>query len=301
MTRMGVVMFHKLCGAALALVALAVMAEPAAAVPGRIGQGVLLALPSARHLADGTITAPPRAFDTFCTDNLGQCTSNGGAELFRLDAERWAELDRINGRVNRHIRPRADAPGTDVWTLGADAGDCDDYAVEKRRELIDHGWPTASLALTVAFLRSGEPHLVLTVRTDRGDFVLDNLRDRVIAADRADYRWIARQSTIHPRLWVRIDGVAPDDFMVAEAQPKPVPAAAEPEAPNAPVVLVSLTPKTDPVVVETAVTAEVAQAKDATAVQARDTEVDTDRFDPIVSGSIRTIDVAPIRETPAEH
>lgn len=64
---------------------------------------------------------------------------------------------------------------------------------------------------------------MLTVRTDHGDFVLDNLRSRVVAADRTGYRWVARQSSIHPRLWVRIDGVARETIQVAKAQTAPIP------------------------------------------------------------------------------
>jgi predicted transglutaminase-like cysteine proteinase len=215
-------MSHRLLGAALALVAVAATVGPAAAVPGRIAQGVLLALPSARHLTDGSVTAPPRAFEAFCAGDAARCSGDGVTAPLHLDGEHWADLDRVNRRVNRHIRPQADAPGTDVWTLGADAGDCDDYAVEKRRELIDLGWPVAPLALTVAFLSSGEPHLVLTVRTDRGDFVLDNLRNRVVAVEHTGYRWIARQSTIHPRLWVRVDGFSTEAPLVAAAESRPV-------------------------------------------------------------------------------
>ncbi len=132
-------------------------------------------------------------------------------------ASQRANLQGINTSVNRRIRPRSDDQGTDVWTVGAAEGDCDDYAVEKRKELLDRSWPSAALSLSVDYLRSGEAHLFLTVRTDRGEFALDNLRSRTVAADRAGYRFVARQSTIHPRLWVQVDGISNDAIVIVKA------------------------------------------------------------------------------------
>lgn len=71
------------------------------------------------------------------------------------------------------------------------------------------------LSLAVVQLPDGRGHLVLTVRTDRGDLVLDNLSGRVTAADETNYTWLKRQSAIHPTLWVRIGANSPQ---VADAR-----------------------------------------------------------------------------------
>ena len=309
MTRMGIVMSNKFRSAAFALLALGLMAEPASAIPGRIGQGVLSVLPSGGHLADGAITAAPRAFDDFCNSWTDQCNADGAGSMVALDEARWAELQEVNGHVNRHIRPQADDYGTDVWTIGAREGDCDDYAVEKRKELIDRGWPTNALSLSVAFIRSGEAHLLLVVRTDRGDFALDNLRSRVVAADRTGYRWIARQSTIHPRLWVRVDGILPDNIMVAKAETPPVPTT---ERRKQPMVVAAVAKSQPPHVAQaSAKPAKAGKAETAPAaatplditpawfdIEARIPKIDfealADLFDPIVVGSI------PATPSPAE-
>ncbi|MCE1238292.1 MAG: transglutaminase-like cysteine peptidase, partial [Hyphomicrobiales bacterium] len=81
------------------------------------------------------------------------------------------------------------------------------------------------------FTQSGEGHLLLTVRTDRGDFALDNLRRSIVSVDHAGYRWVARQSTIHPRLWVMIDGFSFAPVMVAKAPVESRPAVAPSGAP----------------------------------------------------------------------
>lgn len=188
----------------MALASLLALTQPSAALPGRIGQGLVADLPAGGHLTDGIWATPPRSFLEFCNSYPDQCAAGGGRAAIALDARRWEELLAVNADVNARISPEADEPGHDIWSIGAESGDCDDYAVEKRRELIDLGWPVSALSLTIAFVRNGQAHLVLTVRTDRGDLVLDNLRSRVLPIDRVHYRWIARQSDIHPRLWVRV-------------------------------------------------------------------------------------------------
>jgi predicted transglutaminase-like cysteine proteinase len=45
---------------------------------------------------------------------------------------------------------------------------------------------------------------VLTVRTDEGDYILDNLNDTVKPWDTTGYRYLKRQSTTHTGRWVSI-------------------------------------------------------------------------------------------------
>ena len=198
--------FHCL---AIAVGALAVTLSSASAAPLNIGNGWRHSGTGAGRLIEGSYAAPPRAFDAYCSTYVDQCVSVGGVEPVALDEERWAELVAVNRSVNRHIRPNPHAR-LDVWTIGATSGACNEFAIEKRKELIERGWPSASLLLTVAYTMGGEAHLVVTVRTDRGDFVLDNLRSAVLPVERTNLRFVARQTTIHPRLWTSVEGVARD-------------------------------------------------------------------------------------------
>ena len=161
-------------------------------------------LPSAPAIADGTEMeligkgfAPP-AYRDFCRKNASLCGSGSGARVIRLDAGKRAELERLNLSVNRRIRERSDraAHGVDDnWSMPVNSGDCEDYAILKKRELMRHGWPSAALLLTVARLRfSDEGHVVLTVRTSEGDLVLDNRTNAVKDWSRTPYRYYARQS-----------------------------------------------------------------------------------------------------------
>ena len=49
--------------------------------------------------------------------------------------------------------------------------------LEKRRDLMSKGISLTDLLITVVRKPDGEGHAVLTVRTDEGDYVLDNLTD----------------------------------------------------------------------------------------------------------------------------
>ena len=66
------------------------------------------------------------------------------------------------------------------------------------------GWPASSLLITVVRQKNGDGHAVLTVRTDRGDYVLDNLDYKVSVWTATPYRFLSRQSERHSGRWARI-------------------------------------------------------------------------------------------------
>ena len=84
-------------------------------------------------------------------------------------------------------------------------GDCEDFVLLKRRDLIDKGWPVGALLITVVRQQNGDGHAVLTVLTDRGDLVLDNLEPRVKLWSQTDYQYVKRQSEFDTGKWVAID------------------------------------------------------------------------------------------------
>jgi predicted transglutaminase-like cysteine proteinase len=56
--------------------------------------------------------------------------------------------------------------------------------------------------MTVVIDERGEGHAVLTVRTSRGDYVLDNKAADVRLWTRTPYRHVMRQSSMDPRAWI---------------------------------------------------------------------------------------------------
>jgi predicted transglutaminase-like cysteine proteinase len=155
---------------------------------------------------------PPLGFVNFCTRHAEDCRPAPVAPPVVLtDARRW-EMQVVNTFFNNTIRPLPDADnsGRAEWWTYADSGsgDCEEYALEKRRALLALGWPSSALLLTTGFSEGGEGHAVLTVVTDRGDLVLDNLTPEIVPASETPHRLTIRQSRGHPLRWVKLGGGA---------------------------------------------------------------------------------------------
>jgi predicted transglutaminase-like cysteine proteinase len=125
--------------------------------------------------------------------------------------ESLSELDDINRAVNRSVEPATDSEIygiSEYWTLPGARGDCEDYALLKRKLLMQRGWPSSALLLTVVRDEKGEGHAVLTARTAQGDFILDNKVDDVKLWNKSGYEFVMRQSYIDPRVWVSLDSTS---------------------------------------------------------------------------------------------
>jgi predicted transglutaminase-like cysteine proteinase len=123
------------------------------------------------------------------------------------------EIERVNQWVNANITPMSDMEHwgvIDQWDYPTDGkGDCEDYALMKRKLLIEEGLPRQALLMTVVKDLNNEGHAVLTLKTNRGDFVLDNMRDDVRPWTQTGYRFVKRQSQTNENVWVSIG--APTD------------------------------------------------------------------------------------------
>jgi predicted transglutaminase-like cysteine proteinase len=116
-------------------------------------------------------------------------------------------LERVNHRVNVSIVSKSKSYGSnleDTWTIAPDEGDCNDYAVTKRHELLKSGLPSSALRLSVTKTAVGVGHLVLVVVTTRGDLVMDSLRDAIQPWQTTDYQWLKIQSAHNPNYWVEV-------------------------------------------------------------------------------------------------
>ena len=110
-------------------------------------------------------------------------------------------VNTINREVNRDVHKATDFDLyglLEYWSLprvinGKMYGDCEDYALEKRRRLIAAGVPEQALSMAVAVTARGESHAVLVVRFESGDWVLDNLTPWATPWEELNYRWIQRQ------------------------------------------------------------------------------------------------------------
>lgn len=176
--------------------------QAVAAPLGELSRGVGFVNP-ALYLQQKGPTLAPFAQIRFCLQNPGDCEVGSSAAIVTLTSEKNAELQRVNRAVNGAIIPVNDRSGTmgDVWQADVSAGDCEDFALTKRRKLMSLGWPATALRIAVARTREGEGHAVLVVKTSDGDLVLDNRTSRIRPFRQAGLSWIKIQSGENPRLW----------------------------------------------------------------------------------------------------
>jgi len=158
------------------------------------------------HLHAGGAAKVPIGWTQFCSDNPRECAvGRSGPRSFELNDARWNQLTETNLRFNKAIEAITDMDQFGVierWSYATSGkGDCEDYVLEKRRELIRRGWPLAALLVTVVIDREGGGHAVLTVVTDRGEFVLDNQTDKILPWSRSGLTYIKRQSPTNPNVW----------------------------------------------------------------------------------------------------
>ena len=173
----------------------------------------------------GTPATPPTGHRQFCQANPEECRpparpgGRNGLEVapdpVTLSTAMVMAVAAINTAVNASVRPRSDMELYGVeerWAYptviadGKSAGDCEDFVLLKRRLLSEiDGIAIGDLLITVVRKHDGEGHAVLTLRTTKGDFILDNLDWRIRDFADTPYRYLKRQDTIDPAAWSHIE------------------------------------------------------------------------------------------------
>ena len=157
-------------------------------------------------LATGDPVAGPAGWLNWCMADRGRCAPAARPRPVRATAALLALLESVQARVNDALTPRAEPPGQDLWQLGAASGDCEDYALAKQAALRAAGLPAGAARLVTARLPHGELHAVLTVETNRGTLVLDNLQRRVVPMNDLDYAWLRAQGFDRTLRWRQLAG-----------------------------------------------------------------------------------------------
>ena len=158
----------------------------------------------AAYMRSSEPTLAPMSWVRFCIANAGQCQGGGGDDTVTLTPDKRAAMEAVNRTVNGSIRAVNYADlNAHRWSVAPTEGNCNDYAVTKRAELLRQGFPAGALRMAVARTRWGEGHTVLVVRTDSGDLVMDSLRGAILPWRQTGLRWISVQSSANPGLWFR--------------------------------------------------------------------------------------------------
>lgn len=202
-------MLKSLTGALVA-VAMAVLVVPAETA--RASEAVAMLSPFAANMAVSGSTSTPIGYAQFCEAMPAECGGgNGRAGRVVVNEAEFHQLKQVNDEVNRRIQPMTDIDHygeVERWTYAEDGyGDCEEYVLVKRRELIRLGWPPETLLITVVRDKKNAGHAVLTVVSDRGDLILDNQEAPILLWHETGYRFVKRQAQGNPDRWVSLGDV----------------------------------------------------------------------------------------------
>lgn len=160
----------------------------------------------ALFLPEGEETSVPYGWLQFCKVHPEECRANKNAPTkVRLDSN-LKLMRQVSAHVNKDIKMEADIDRygeEDVWSYPSNGrGDCEDMALLKRRILIKKGFAPEALSLALVKDKNKGGHIVLIVRTDQGDYAIDNLTNDVKPWHRTGYRFVKYQSWKHPDVWI---------------------------------------------------------------------------------------------------
>ena len=173
--------------------------------------------PATDFVFGADVDAPP-GYIEFCKRYVSECKTDFTPwEKIALDSKAWKTIVSINKEVNDGIMPMTDEEQWgkieqwDIATINPKAkippmGDCEDYALTKRKMLIDKGIPSSALFITVVKDKDHLGHALLAVRTDKGVYILDNINEKVVPLAQSmkdmKYTLIKTQSPVQQNVWV---------------------------------------------------------------------------------------------------
>jgi len=159
-----------------------------------------------RNMIEGGVTTPQFAGLLFCKKNPVQCdVSSSIDDTVVMNDKIMNRIISVNSRINSSITPVSDFGDKDLWSVNVSQGDCEDFALTKRSNLIQMGFPARAIRVAVTKTIVGEGHAVLVISTTIGDIVLDN-RDNIIRFwFETDLTWIKIWSKNDPKKWVTLN------------------------------------------------------------------------------------------------
>ena len=166
-------------------------------------------------------TTAPIGYVSFCARGEEECKFKGGkVERIALDADKFDQIKQVNSYVNTKIKPMGDTDlygVPDYWTYPISIGDCEDYVVLKKRYLQGLGFSADELLITVVLDENGEGHAILTVMTDKGDYILDNRRNEILLWNQTGYKFLKRQSQTDANKWVSLQTNTPQVLVSSQS------------------------------------------------------------------------------------
>lgn len=181
-------------GAALIVALAGASPAPAAGLGGAV------------FISTSSSAAAPSGAADLCQRYDWACMSSSAAALSGKEVLPIAR--KVNRQVNQKVKSIADSVqygAKEVWTLPTrTGGDCEDYALLKKHDLIAKGLPAQHLLLATVFGPRTGSHAVLILRLAEGDYVLDNMTDQIRLWNETGYTFLRVQSPDAPSRWMTV-------------------------------------------------------------------------------------------------
>jgi predicted transglutaminase-like cysteine proteinase len=199
-------------------------------LPDPVRAQTTAAIPApSKALANSGRAEPIRAWVQLCRETPDECGVNVSERpVIALTPEAWQTLVIINREVNERIKAVSDRDHwgvEDRWNLPDDgAGDCEDIQLLKRKILIERGLPRRAMRMAVVIDEEGGGHAVMMVRTDRGDFILDNRRPNILPWTQTGYVYVKAEGQDGME-WMSLGGATSPIATAANGDEPPAPPA----------------------------------------------------------------------------
>ncbi len=153
-------------------------------------------------------TPPPSGAQQLCRQYAWACSYKAGAAM--PSEQEMKLVKQINRRVNastREVTDQSQYKTRELWALPTSlGGDCEDFALLKKRDLIKAGIDPRKLLIATVLDTRRNSHAVLVFRSSQGDLVLDNLTNRIKPWSETRYLFLRMQDPKQPRRWVGVYG-----------------------------------------------------------------------------------------------
>lgn len=153
----------------------------------------------------GPVAAPTGA-KKLCQRYQWACDHSGMADPKNpLSLKQIRSLNRKINRKYREISDQQQYGQKEYWApLTKRGGDCEDFALTKKYNLIHYGVPPESLVISTVLDKRRNAHAVLILLTRQGDYVLDNLTNQMKLWNRTGYFYLRMQNPEAPHLWENV-------------------------------------------------------------------------------------------------
>ncbi len=180
--------------------------QVAALVCGSLMIAAPVAASEPRFITGVMASPPPSGAHGLCQQYAWACSKQSGAN-FSSDQE-FQIVKKINRKVNSSTRAVTDQfqyKTRERWALPTDVGgDCEDFALLKKRDLIMAGIDPGKLLIATVLDTRRNAHAVLIYRSVKGDLVLDNLTSRIRPWTDTRYLFLRMQDPKQPKRWMGV-------------------------------------------------------------------------------------------------